>query len=174
MPPQIYPHFMSKQAFLKLYPILHYGTDGEWLAVVTPDEKVCALALKTFPNSLNLLKRYQKHTLIEEKICLSEKLSCLLVGTPLQHQVWMALLEIPHGETWSYQQLAARIQRPKAVRAVANAVGANPISPLIPCHRVIRSNNQTGGYFWGVNAKLTLLQEEGVDVSSLRVFPSQR
>ncbi len=165
---QIYPQFISKKEFLKTYSSLFYGTDGKWLAVMTPDEKICALALRTFPSSLNLLKKYQKHTLLEKKLSLPKKLSCLLVGTPLQHQVWMALLEIPQGQTWSYLQLATYIQRPKAVRAVANAVGANPISPLIPCHRVIRSNNQTGGYFWGIDAKLTLLEEEGVDVSSLR------
>ncbi|OJW50312.1 MAG: hypothetical protein BGO67_00065 [Alphaproteobacteria bacterium 41-28] len=167
---QISPEFISKETFFKTYPTLYYGTDGGWLAVVTPDEKVCALASRTFPDSHNLLKRYKKHTLIEKKISLPEKLACLLVGTPLQHQVWMALLEIPQGETWSYQQLANYVQRPKAVRAVANAVGANPISPLIPCHRVIRNNGRIGGYYWGSEAKLRLLQEEGVDISTLKTF----
>ena len=164
---QIHPSFISKKSFLKSYPHLYFGTDGTWFVVVTPDRKVCALALKSFPNTLSLLKRYQKHMLIEKPISLKESLSCLLVGTPLQHQVWKALLEIPRGMTWSYQQLATHLQRPKAVRAVANAVGANPISPLIPCHRVIRSNGHIGGYYWGINEKLALLQEEGVDVESL-------
>ncbi len=167
---QIYPQFVSKEAFLNTYPTLHYGTDDKWLAVMTPDEKICALAWKAFPDSQTLLKRFKKHALIEKKIHLPVKLSCLLVGTPLQHQVWMALLDIPQGQTWSYQQLASHIHKPKAVRAVANAVGANPISPLIPCHRVIRSNNQMGGYYWGNKAKLALLQEEGVDIATLKGF----
>ncbi|HUX79973.1 MAG TPA: MGMT family protein [Alphaproteobacteria bacterium] len=168
MAKQISPQFISKEAFFKTYPTLSYGTDDKWLAVMTPDEKVCALALETFPNSHSLLNRYKKHRLVEKKIHLPEKLSCLLIGTALQHQVWQALLEIPRGETWSYQQLANHIQRPKAVRAVANAVGANPISPLIPCHRVIRHNNHIGGYYWGHKAKIALLQEEGVNVFALK------
>ena len=167
---QIHPHFISKEAFFKSYPHLYYGTDGEWLAVMTPDEKVCALALKWFPDSHNLLQRYQKHTLVEKTILLEKPLPCLLAGTPLQHQVWKSLLEIPRGTTWSYQQLATHLQRPKAVRAVANAVGANPIAPLIPCHRVIRSNGHIGGYYWGIKAKIDLLREEGVGVESLIKF----
>ncbi len=171
MASHIYPQFVSKKEFFKTHPTLYFGEVGEWLVVVTPDEQVCSLALQAFPDSHNLLKRHQKHTLLEKKISLPKKLSCLLVGTPLQHQVWRALLEIPRGQTWSYQQLATHINKPKAVRAVANAVGANPISPLIPCHRVIRNNGQIGGYYWGIDAKLTLLQEEGVDISALKTFP---
>ncbi|MBP6951958.1 MAG: MGMT family protein [Alphaproteobacteria bacterium] len=161
---QIHPHFMPKKDFLTSYPTLYYGTDQKWLAVLTPDQKICALALKTFPGAENLLKRYHKHTIVKSEIHLPQPLSCLLVGTPLQHQVWMALLDIPYGETWSYQQLAIYINKPKAVRAVANAVGANPISPLIPCHRVIRSNHKIGGYYWGIGAKRQLLKEEGVEI----------
>ena len=101
---------------------------------------------------------------MKSEIHLPQPLSCLLVGTPLQHQVWMALLDSSLGETWSYQQLAIYINKPKAVRAVANAVGANPISPLIPCHRVIRSNHKIGGYYWGLAAKRELLKEEGVEI----------
>lgn len=157
--------FTSKKDFLKTYPTLHFGEAGKWFAVTTPDNQVCALALQEFPNALNLLKRYQKHSLVETKIQLSSDLICLLAGTPLQHQVWKALLEIPVGTTWSYQQLAAHVKKPKAVRAVANAVGANPISPLIPCHRIIRSSGHIGGYYWGIQAKRKLLKEEGVDIS---------
>jgi AraC family transcriptional regulator of adaptative response/methylated-DNA-[protein]-cysteine methyltransferase len=83
------------------------------------------------------------------------------VGTPFQHQVWRALLDIPRGEVVSYQDIAHKVGRPKAVRAVGSAVGANPISPLIPCHRVVGSNGSFGGYYWGLDIKRALLQEEG-------------
>lgn len=157
--------FMTKKDFLKSHPTLHFGKSGKWFAVTTPDNKVCALALQEFFNAQSLLKRYKNHILLETEIQLSTDLQCLLVGTPLQYNVWKALLEIPLGTTWSYQQLAAHIGKPKAVRAVANAVGANPISPLIPCHRIIRNNGHIGGYYWGTQAKRKLLKGEGVDIS---------
>lgn len=158
---QISIDLISKETFLKSYPTLYYGVDQTWFAVVTPDGKVCALAPKAFPKVDSLLKRFTHQTLLKKTISLKDPLQCLLVGTPFQQKVWAALLEISRGETWSYQDLAVYLQKPKAVRAVANAVGANPISPLIPCHRVVRNNGQLGGYFWGVNEKVRLLQEEG-------------
>lgn len=161
MPFQLYHQYISKEALRKAYPTLYYGTDGKWFAVLTPDEKICGLTLTSFPDHHFLLKRYKNHSLIEKEIHLKEKMECLLAGTPFQHQVWKALLEIPKGQTLTYQELAHRVQRPKAVRAVGSAVGANPISPLIPCHRIVGSNRQSGGYFWGMKAKEQLLQEEG-------------
>lgn len=85
-----------------------------------------------------------------------------LVGTSFQLDVWNALITIPEGETRSYKELAKQIGKPKAVRAVANAVGANPIAVLVPCHRVIRSNGHIGGYRWGIELKVKLLEREGV------------
>lgn len=165
---EIIPHFVSKQQFLQAFPTLYYGTEGEWLVVMTPDERICALTLKAFPGSSGILQRYKKHTLIEKNVPLKKQLSCLLVGTPFQHQVWSALLKIPRGKVVSYQDLAHTLKRPKAVRAIGNAVGANPISPLIPCHRVIGSHGGLGGYYWGLEAKRTLLQEEGVKIEALK------
>src|SRR3990167_8463783 len=161
MTPQITPRFTSKAELLKKYPNLIYGQDQTWFAVMTPDKKVCALTLKAVPSPRSLLKRFSKHFLMESPLALTFPFTCLLAGTPLQHEVWKALLQIPKGETWSYQQLAQHIGKPKAVRAVANAVAANHISPLIPCHRIIRHNNQLGGYFWGLPEKIRLLKEEG-------------
>lgn len=83
-----------------------------------------------------------------------------LAGTPFQRQVWTRLLAIPPGAVTTYQALANDIGRPKAVRAVANAVGANPIAWLIPCHRVIRSDGGLGGYRWGVERKRAMLDWE--------------
>lgn len=69
-----------------------------------------------------------------------------LKGTEFQKKVWEALLEIPRGKITTYKKLAEKIGKPKAVRAVANAVGINPMPIDIPCHRVIRSNGTLGGY----------------------------
>lgn len=81
----------------------------------------------------------------------------LLTGTEFQKKVWQALLEIPYGATISYGELASRIGMPHAVRAVANANGANAISIFAPCHRVIGSDNSLTGYAGGLPAKQYLL-----------------
>ena len=89
-----------------------------------------------------------------------DPLNLLLHGTPFQIQVWQALLRIPRGAVTSYQALAGYIGRPKASRAVGTANGANPISYLIPCHRVIRKSGTLGGYRWGLGRKLAMLSQE--------------
>ena len=87
-------------------------------------------------------------------------LPILLVGTPFQKTVWQALMQIPFGETLSYLQLAKNIDNVKAVRAVANANGANAMSIMIPCHRIIGSDGQLVGYAGGTEAKQALLSLE--------------
>jgi methylated-DNA-[protein]-cysteine S-methyltransferase len=82
-------------------------------------------------------------------------------GTPFQLAVWHALLEIPYGDTISYAELARRIGKPSAVRAVGAANGANPIPVIIPCHRVIGSNGTLTGYGGGIERKQWLLAHEG-------------
>jgi AraC family transcriptional regulator of adaptative response/methylated-DNA-[protein]-cysteine methyltransferase len=81
-------------------------------------------------------------------------------GTAFQHQVWAALREIPPGETATYSEIAHRIGRPAAVRAVGTACGANPIAVAIPCHRVLGSNGKLTGYRWGTARKRALLDRE--------------
>ncbi|MCG9629358.1 MULTISPECIES: methylated-DNA--[protein]-cysteine S-methyltransferase [Vibrio] len=83
-------------------------------------------------------------------------------GTPFQQSVWQALTRIPFGETWSYQQLADEIGNPKAVRAVGLANGKNPVSIIVPCHRVIGKNGKLTGYAGGVERKSALLKLEGI------------
>ncbi len=83
-----------------------------------------------------------------------------LRGTPFQRRVWAALLEIPYGETRSYQELARAIRKPKAVRAVGAANGANPVSLIVPCHRVIQTGGRLGGYGGGLELKARLLAME--------------
>lgn len=81
-------------------------------------------------------------------------------GTEFQRAVWQALGEIPRGETRSYAQIARRIGRPNAVRAVAQACAANRLAVVIPCHRAIGSNGSLAGYRWGVERKRLLLERE--------------
>ena len=81
-------------------------------------------------------------------------------GTAFQQQVWKAIRDIPAGSTASYRDLAKRIGAPKAVRAVAQACGANAIAVAIPCHRVVRTDGSTSGYRWGVERKRSLLKRE--------------
>ena len=87
-------------------------------------------------------------------------------GTPFQQSVWQALLKIPRGSLRTYQEIAQAIDQPRSVRAVANAIGANPICLLIPCHRVIRSDGSIGGYSSGDGAslKIRLLEAEGINL----------
>lgn len=85
-----------------------------------------------------------------------------VIGTAFQQQVWRALQTIPSGKTWTYAQLAQHIGAAKAVRAVGAAVGRNPLSLIIPCHRVIGSSGSLTGYAGGLDRKRWLLQHEGV------------
>jgi len=85
-----------------------------------------------------------------------------LRGTEFQRAVWRAMRRIPYGRLSSYGRLAAAIGRPRAARAVGNAVGANPLGIIIPCHRVIRSDGSLGGFGGGLNLKCYLLGIEGV------------
>jgi methylated-DNA-[protein]-cysteine S-methyltransferase len=83
-------------------------------------------------------------------------------GTEFQQRVWRELTEIPYGQTWSYGQLAKRIENPSASRAVGLANGRNPISILVPCHRVIGADGSLTGYGGGLERKRWLLAHEGL------------
>lgn len=87
-------------------------------------------------------------------------------GTNFQLRVWQALLKVPQGATTTYATLATGVGMPGAPRAVGNAVGANPISWLIPCHRVLRTDGQLGGYAWGTDRKRTMLVWEQLRTAS--------
>ena len=84
----------------------------------------------------------------------------LRLGTPFQQEVWKSLLTIPYGKTRSYKWLAQSIKNPNSARAVGNANGQNPLSIIIPCHRVIRENGELGGYTGGIQIKRNLLELE--------------
>ena len=86
-----------------------------------------------------------------------------LEGTEFQIKVWKEIMKIPSGETKSYKEIAFILEKPNASRAVANACGKNPYIPVIPCHRVIRSDKKLGGYsgHGGIETKKRLLIKEG-------------
>lgn len=89
-----------------------------------------------------------------------------LIGAPFQIKVWEALLNIPEGHVTTYSQIATRVGSPKAVRAVGTAVGRNPVSYLIPCHRALRKNGELGGYHWGLPVKRAMLAYESARVDA--------
>ncbi len=83
-----------------------------------------------------------------------------LIGAPFAIKVWQALLEVPTGHVTTYSDIATRIGAPRAVRAAATAVGRNPVSWLIPCHRALRKSGELGGYHWGLPVKRAMLAWE--------------
>lgn len=88
------------------------------------------------------------------------ELPLALRGTPFQRRVWRALCDVGFGRTISYSELARRIGAPSAVRAVANAVGRNPVSVIVPCHRIVGADGSLTGYAGGLHRKQALLAHE--------------
>lgn len=93
-----------------------------------------------------------------------------LRGTPFQREVWATLLEIPYGDSRSYADIARSVGRPKAVRAVGSANGANPVALIVPCHRVISASGSLGGYGGGTDLKRKLLAMEQSRPSASRLL----
>jgi len=89
-------------------------------------------------------------------------------GTPFQREVWRAIGEVPFGETITYAELARRCDRPSAARAAGAATGRNPITVIIPCHRIIGSGGALTGYAGGVDRKRALLELEARDARTVR------
>ena len=96
-----------------------------------------------------------------------EKTPLYLIGAPFQIKVWEALLRIPSGHVTTYSEIAKSVGNPKAVRAVGTAVGRNPISFLIPCHRALRKSGALGGYHWGLPVKRALLAWESARADAI-------
>jgi len=90
-----------------------------------------------------------------------EKTPIFMIGAPFQIKVWEALMRIPSGHVTTYSEVAQAIGSPRAVRAVGTAIGRNPVSWLIPCHRALRKSGGLGGYHWGLPVKRALLAWEG-------------
>lgn len=146
------------------------------LLVAQTQGGICALLLGDDVAALkaDLARRFPKARLLEDaNLGAFPKAAALMAdpaatvdlpldprGTDFQRSVWKALRQIPAGQTVSYADLAGRIGKPEAVRAVASACGANPIAVAIPCHRVLRGDGALSGYRWGVARKRQLLAAE--------------
>ena len=141
---------------------------------VIPSEKAYVNFLKrSFVNAPEKSPRRLKPATDQLRLYLKGKLRNFdipldfFTGTAFQKQVWRKLASIPYGETRSYAWLARSVKRPKAHRAVGNANGKNPLSILLPCHRVIQSNGDLGGYSGGLHIKRYLLELEKTGRASL-------
>jgi methylated-DNA-[protein]-cysteine S-methyltransferase len=156
---------------------------GTMLVVTDPEHRLRALDWEDYESRLTLLLRRHYGTapaLSEEPAPLAVRrsleayfagdlaaLDAIPVatgGTPFQRAVWAALREIAPGRTLSYSGLAQRIGRPAAIRAVGLANGANPVSVVVPCHRVIGSDSSLTGYGGGLARKRWLLEHEGAEL----------
>lgn len=157
--------------------IQHYDSPCGALVLASFADKLCLCDWNENPfaerNKRRLVEyfkssfRTETHSVLEEtKRQLDEYFDCNrttfdiplhLVGTNFQLRVWNELLKIPYGATRSYKEIALSIGNPKAVRAVAGAIGANGISIIVPCHRVVGSNKCLTGYAGGLEAKRILL-----------------
>lgn len=133
------------------------------LAILWDNEKLNRVRLDTMvednkePIILETEKQLHEYFQKQRKIF---NLPLNTTGTAFQQEVWKWLNEIPYGSTWSYKDIALKINRPQAVRAVGAAIGRNPISIIIPCHRVIASNGSLTGFAGGLNRKKILLKLE--------------
>ena len=125
-----------------------------WLEATETSGEISNIFCKTS----NILDRYFAGEIIE----FSQLDFLAPIGTPFQQSVWQLLLAIPYGKTTSYGELAKQLGKPNAMRAVGGAVGRNPISILIPCHRVLGKNQALTGFGGGLPTKRHLLQLEGI------------
>jgi O-6-methylguanine DNA methyltransferase len=137
------------------------------------EDRITHLALNdsgsTEPNSDPVFKEVFLNWLTCFQMCSAEVQWSYLVpfGSAFQQSVWRALLEVPFGQRVRYQDIAMKIGKPQAARAVGSAVGANPIAVLIPCHRVVPACGGIGQYRWGAERKRVLLDAERAGGSDL-------
>ena len=159
--------------------LIHYGWHdspfGDMLVMGT-GRGICGLGFAADSRREDVLadlaKRWPGADYAEDREKLSEPVSHMLsssgsvrlqlIGGPFQIKVWEALLQIPSGRVTTYSDVARHVGNPRAVRAVGNAVGRNPVSWLIPCHRVLRLSGHMGGYHWGLSVKQAMLAREAV------------
>ena len=149
-----------------------------WIIVAATDRGICAIEFGDAPDALpaQVQNRFPKAQLKEADSCFKTlikevvdyiksprgdfKIPLDIQGTAFQQQVWNILRQVKPGETLSYTEVAERIGKPKAVRAVASACASNKLAVVIPCHRIISKAGKTGGYRWGIKRKRMLLESE--------------
>jgi AraC family transcriptional regulator, regulatory protein of adaptative response / methylated-DNA-[protein]-cysteine methyltransferase len=147
--------------------------------VMATDKGICGMGFADEPGAeaalTDMIRRWPKADFVEDPTALRPMVDAAfglapgpagrtplhLIGAPFQIKVWEALLTIPSGHVTTYSDIATRIGSPRAVRAVGTAVGRNPVSWLIPCHRALRRDGTLGGYHWGLPRKRAMLAWEG-------------
>ena len=135
------------------------GFSAEMGADETMKDLLDRWPLATFVEDPTMLRPWVQQALGAEEVAL-DKAPLFLIGAPFQIKVWEALLSIPSGHVTTYSEIAEAVGSPRAVRAVGSAVGRNPISWLIPCHRALRKSGGLGGYHWGLPMKRAMLAYE--------------
>lgn len=133
---------------------------GELITIATTDRGLAFLEFGCRKEQVNQRFGVENVVWVNRTLDWEQVTRVHIWGTPFQEAVWRTLLQIPRGETRSYTWVAAQIGKPKAVRAVGSAVGSNPISVVVPCHRVLRSDGTLGGYAWGLALKQKILKSE--------------
>ena len=108
-----------------------------------------------------IISAWYEDTIHQMREYITDAQPIIVSGTAFQMRVWKELLTIPAGSVVTYQDIARAIGKPKASRAVANALANNKIAYFIPCHRVVRKDGSLGGYKWGIEKKKALLKSEG-------------
>lgn len=141
-----------------LYLAFEFEQRGHSVADYLPEESACNTVRKIFRQTEALLARYFSG----EKIDFSTLDFLQLQGTPFQLAVWQTLSQIPYGQSITYGEIAEKLGKPKAFRAVGGAVGRNPVSILVPCHRVLGKDRTLTGFGGGLAAKRALLQLEKI------------
>ncbi|MEZ9232115.1 methylated-DNA--[protein]-cysteine S-methyltransferase [Vibrio amylolyticus] len=153
-----YSHYQSPLGQLTLQ-ANEKGLLGLWLPVYTTQPDDLGEKDESFPilkEAAVQLDEYFASERTEFQLPLAPQ------GTDFQQKVWHELCQIPYGESWSYKELAERLGKPTASRAVGMANGKNPISIIVPCHRVIGKSGKLTGYAGGLDAKKKLLKLEGI------------
>lgn len=153
-------------------PALIMGTErgicGVGFAAETGAEAAMADLRSRWPKAMFVEDPTPLEPLAREAFPLDDKETAprlFLIGAPFQIKVWEALMQIPTGHVTTYSDIARAIGHPKAVRAVGTAVGRNPISWLIPCHRALRKSGGLGGYHWGLPVKRAMLAWEAAETA---------
>ncbi len=171
--------FAAKGAGLQIHWDWFDTPFGEALAMAT-DRGLCGLAFTADCGRdaamADMRSRWPYATYIQSKAHVGPAMTAIvqqsgdmklhMIGAPFQIKVWEALLQIPSGQVTTYSEIARVVGNPKAVRAVGTAVGRNPVSWLIPCHRALRKSGGLGGYHWGLPVKRALLAWEGARADS--------
>ncbi len=151
-----------------------FDTPFDLALVMATDNGICGLAFAAETGAeaamRDMLARWPKADFVEDPMSLRAEVEAVLglsgearlhlIGAPFQIKVWEALLSIPTGHVSTYSDIARAIGAPRAMRAVGTAVGRNPVSWLIPCHRALRKSGELGGYHWGLPVKRAILAWE--------------